>query len=144
MDVRDPGGRDLLLPLQVCQRAGPASLLLESSWGVECGEMSSFNSSSQCLRKCEETSIFADHWKPEADGSWRGEGSQGEALGDGTGMSSGLCHPTALAAHNSQMLTFISAFLWSTGPYYSCFAREENGSREDKEFIHFPGQGHIR
>lgn len=37
------------------------------------------------LRKCEETSIFADHWKHEVDGSWKGEGSQGGAVGDGAG-----------------------------------------------------------
>lgn len=29
-------------------------------------------------------------------------------------------------------------------PYCSCFTREENGSREGKEFIHFLSQGHVR
>lgn len=49
-----------------------------------------------------------------------------------------------LGAHSSQMLTFISGFLWSTSLYYSCFIREENGRGEDLGFINFLSQGHIR
>lgn len=58
-------------------------------------------------------------------------------------MISSLSH-AALGAHSSQMLTFTSRFLWSTGLYYSCFTKEENGSREGLRFSNILGQGHIR
>lgn len=58
-------------------------------------------------------------------------------------MSSSLSH-AALGAHGSQVLTFTSRFLWSTGLYHSCFTREENGSREGVGFTNILGQGHIR
>lgn len=75
-------------------------------------------------------------------GVGEGRGSQGET-GDDIGMISSPSH-AAPGAHRSQMLTFISGCLWSTGLYYSCFTREENGSREGMGFIHFLSQGHIK
>ena len=60
----------------------------------------------------------------EADGSWRKDGEPRGNTGVGAGMTFSLSDLAALGAPSSQMLTFISAFLWSTGPYYSCFIRE--------------------
>lgn len=118
---------DCLLPPQVRQCATPAHLLCEHSSGVWCVQISSFISSSQCFRKCEETSIFGAWgcWKLEKGGAAR------ETLEIVQGQS-----PVWLRA-------LFSGFLWSTGPY-SCFTREKNGSREGVVFINYLYQGHTR
>lgn len=63
--------------------------------------------------------------------------------GDGTAMIPSLSHAPP-GAHSSQVLMFVSGFLWPTGLYYSCFTREENGSREGMGFINLLGQSHVK
>ena len=67
-----------------------------------------------------------------------GRGRQEETR-DGTVTIPSLSR-AALGAHSSQMLMFISGSLRPTGLYYSCFTREENGSKEGMGFINVLGQ----
>lgn len=91
---------DCLLPPQVRQCATPAHLLCEHSSGVWCVQISSFISSSQCFRKCEETSIFGAWgcWKLEKGGAAREtlEIVQGQSQSDSEPSSLDFYGPLAL------------------------------------------------